>query len=136
MKLRCSQTGCQEYFHPICAYLNGVHFELVRSYRALNTTLTCAAHHPRDTLNQIYLRRFFCDYKGTSNRTDLEFEEEYRKEMQEKAASLADKLKELRRGVKRSGKISKSFKCSQQRPARTIKDRIDVVKSISKRDSS
>ena len=74
MKFKCSFPNCSEHFHPICAYLNGVHFDLVRSYRSLNSTLTCAAHHPnRDTLNQVYLRRFFCDYKSTSNKTDLEF---------------------------------------------------------------
>jgi len=71
MKLNCSYDGCQESFHPICAYLNGVYFDLLRSYRSVKTTVTCPTHFKnRGTLNQVYLRRFFCDYKGTSNKTD------------------------------------------------------------------
>jgi hypothetical protein len=73
MKFECSQ-GCGEWFHPTCGYLNGVHFELVRGYRTLNVTLTCATHFPhRDALNQVYLRRFFCDYRGTADKTDVQF---------------------------------------------------------------
>ena len=73
MKFPCG-AGCGEWYHPICAYLNGVHFELTRGYRVLKARLTCPKHYlNRDVLNQIYLRRFFCDYRGTADMTDLQF---------------------------------------------------------------
>jgi hypothetical protein len=113
MKFGCVE-GCGQFYHPICAYLNGVHFELVRSYRRLKVALGCPAHHPtRDTLNQVYLRRFFCDYKSTSKKTDLEFEAEYEREMQEKAAALEAKQREAGQGVMRKGKMAKCYKCFQ-----------------------
>lgn len=74
MKFKCAEEGCEQSFHPICAYLNGVHFQLVRSYHTLNSTLTCPRHLAgRDNKKQVYLRRFFCDYKGTSAKTEEEF---------------------------------------------------------------
>ncbi len=40
---------------------------------------------------------------------------EYEKELQEKNAGLAVKLKETAQGVMRKGKIAKSYKCNQPR---------------------
>ena len=75
MKFGCAFQGCGCYYHPICGYLNGVRFELKRSFRSISAQLTCLEHHEshRNSLNQIYLRRFFCDYNGTSKMNDSEF---------------------------------------------------------------
>ena len=79
MKLQCLKESCGRCFHPICGYLHGIHFELDRNYRQLAVRSSCAEHHPeRDTLNQIYLRRFFCDHKNTSNLSDTDFETAYK----------------------------------------------------------
>lgn len=45
-------------------------------------------HQPvsdRNILNQIYIRRFFCDYKKTTNLTEEDFQEQYAREIKELA---------------------------------------------------
>lgn len=136
MKLECA-ARCGEWFHPICGYLNGAHFQLTRAYRALHVAPTCAAHHPhRDALNQAYLRRFFCDYRGTASKNDLQFEQEYAQELGDRTALQASKRREAARGVMRSGRIAKTFKCSQPRVPRLRKERSEAALSVSKRESS
>jgi hypothetical protein len=67
--------------------------------------------------------------------TDIQFEEEYRKELQEKAVILEGKKKDAARGVKGSGRMSKSFKCNQCRAPRLKREKSDVILSGSKKDS-
>lgn len=122
MKFACQAEGCAEHFHPICAYLNGVHFDLRRSHRSLAAALTCPRHHPdRDALNQVYLRRFFCDYKATSNKTDAEFEEVYRREQEDRAANRLNKARDLQLGVVKRGKAQRPAK-PLPKPARSLQN--------------
>jgi hypothetical protein len=89
----------------------------VRNYHSLSARLSCSKHYPqRDTLNQIYLRRFFCDYKNTSNKNDFEFEEVYKKEVDDRNNNLANKKRDIALGVvkKSLNRVNKST--NRQKP--------------------
>jgi len=92
MKFECSWPECKMSYHPICAYLNGVFFDLKRTYTSLSAKLSCSEHYPnRDSFHQIYLRRFFCDFNSTSSLTQEEFKEKFTSELEKKRANAAAK---------------------------------------------
>lgn len=68
MKMTCMVDGCSKSSHPSCSYLNGCMFDIVKEGTNLQVGVVCSEHvEMRDHANQVYLRRFFSDYKGTSN---------------------------------------------------------------------
>ena len=123
MKFGCSWAGCRISYHPICAYLNGVYFDLERSYRSLTCELTCPEHYhfsDRDYVHQTYLRRFFCDYNSTSTLTDSEFQTLFAAENLKRSLKLQDKQRELQLGVLLKGKYLKPIRAPYQRSRPTF----------------
>ena len=111
MKLQCSYPGCQNCYHPICAYLYGVHFQITRTFNSLTAVLTCSQHFPeRNYVHQIYLRRFFCDFNNTSKLTDTQFEVKYSAEVEKRIANTEALIQERALGVLKKGKFSKPVK--------------------------
>jgi hypothetical protein len=89
MKLQCRWKGCHNCYHPICAYLNGAVFDLKRSYKSIETHLTCPEHYPeRDAIGQVYFRRFFCDYNNTPKLAEGEFSVRFKLELDKRKAIL------------------------------------------------
>jgi hypothetical protein len=41
MKFKCKSKNCNKWYHPICAYLHGIYFNLSRNFRNLEVNLYC-----------------------------------------------------------------------------------------------
>ena len=116
MKLQCSEEKCKNCYHPICAYLYGVHFDMDRTYNGLNTVLTCSEHLPeRNVVHQIYLRRFFCDFNNTSKLTDIEFEVKHQAETEKRMVNIEAKVDDNSLGILKKGKFIKPTKTPTMR---------------------
>jgi len=85
MKFNCSFDGCDKFYHPICAYLNGCVFDVIRKKSGIDVKVYCRGHiQPAhdDLIQQVFLRRFLCNYKNTSKVELEQFKEIYNKELE------------------------------------------------------
>lgn len=82
MKFKCSFDDCEKYFHPICAYLNGCVFDVTRKKYGIEVKISCRKHtqpNKEDLFQQVFLRRFLCNYKNTSKLDEKQFKLIYEK---------------------------------------------------------
>lgn len=86
IKYECCYPGCNRSFHPICAYLNGCLFFIERKFNChpdLDVKVQCNYHDPnRNHIEQVYYRRYVCDYKKTSKYTLEEFKPLYQRQLE------------------------------------------------------
>jgi len=76
MKFNCCFDGCDKYYHPICAYLNGCVFDVIRKKSGIEVNVSCRVHSQpafEDLIQQVFLRRFLCNYKNTSKLNEEQF---------------------------------------------------------------
>lgn len=85
MLKKCEEESCGKHFHILCAYLNGIYFDVkdqnlendrLRFY-GLNAKCFCSDHMAPEKkgklIKNVYFRRYAINYDNTSNMTYEEF---------------------------------------------------------------
>lgn len=87
------------------------------------TNIFSGHHAQRNHVNQVYFRRFFCDYKSTSNMTEEEFSKNYQREEIIRLAELKNKRHESLKPLILRKTRSKNYpKTDSNKPGSKLKD--------------